>query len=198
MTKALTLDEARDALEKASRALASEFRDFARVPGPSGKIAGGMAVRAIVDIARAVYREEAAKTWRTSESEVARQEIAALSDGDRTRAEDAQVGGDEEPADSREIIGAMFTTADSIEAGLAKAHWRADVIREHQKAIFAGIEALRSRDATIADLERRLGMAREVLMAVDWTVTAHGKMDVGTPLHDRVRAALATSTTEGG
>ena len=70
MTKALTLDEARDALKMAAVEFVS---DFAYRRQSAHDLVGPL--EALIDAKIAI----------------ARQEIAALSDGDRTRAEDARV-----------------------------------------------------------------------------------------------------------
>jgi len=48
-----------EAIKAARRELAAEFLDFAKVPGQSGKIAGGMAVEAIAKLAQLIARQEA-------------------------------------------------------------------------------------------------------------------------------------------
>lgn len=88
---------------------------------------------------------------------IARQEIAALSDGDRTRAEDARVGGTERTSskvahDLGWLRGQLAKVQDKTWVPLPVTPEGYGVLDVMQEAI----EALRSRDATIAGHVRRI------------------------------------------
>lgn len=147
MTKALTLDEARDALKMAAVEFVSDFayrRQSAHdLVGPlEALIDAKLAERdqavadAIVDVSKIVAREVGA-----------RQEIAALSDGDRTRAEDASV----EAALDRLYSGNGYPQADVA------------FVRN----------TLRSRNATIADLRAQLDEKDRELAALKHDIERH-------------------------
>jgi hypothetical protein len=48
-----------------------------------------------------------------------------------------------------------------------------------------------SNGGRIIELQEEVGRLRAILVAADHTLTAHGKIDAGTPLHERIREALA-------
>ena len=97
-------------------------------------------------------------SWCGGLGRVARQEIAALSDGDRTRADDAGVGGAAEHIRSF----TAFTSPDSARLTAAFARLRSMFLASQETPpdeLATIAEALRSRDATIGDQARRIGEA---------------------------------------
>jgi hypothetical protein len=103
----------------------------------------------------------AARAFRDKIKPWVREADDAWQDGEKSDAVPASEQG--EGANINVVIAAMFQTADSIESGLAEAHWRPDAIKERQEAIFNGIEALRSERAAREKAERERDEARGIL-----------------------------------